>query len=287
MTNVWGKASRDRRLWTNLYILEALSHRRIHSSSTPSAFGTLVPIKAKIVRITSHLRCPSFSPLRINLITRTERALDHTPSMSVSYPSVPLPGGYFRGRDDHPVRLLNLSLPAEILSKWLTVVALGVEVPPLSLVTDVTIVSISVWVTVYNFIYLFIFLVWGKVLRGIYPEIKFIFAKLRDQKTANRCTTYPGTQTCPVVIPYRVCTSFPVWICLFVCTMHRHVYIYLFANSCNFPPCHTSPFQVPQYNPGWDSLCLADKFRAWQFKLLTPTIQSLSLKNVYVLPMYL
>lgn len=113
---VWGRASRDTWLWANLHMLEASSLLRINSTRTPSFSNMHVPIKAKIVRITSHLRCPTFLPLRINFITRTERAIHHTLSVAASSPSV-LSRGYFSESDDHLVKLSHLSLPAENLIK--------------------------------------------------------------------------------------------------------------------------------------------------------------------------
>ena len=88
---VRGKVSRDRQLRGSMLMLWASSLLRILSSSPPSTSDTLVPIKAKICWITSHLRCPSPPPPCINLITRTEQAIHHTLGVAGFHPSVPLP----------------------------------------------------------------------------------------------------------------------------------------------------------------------------------------------------
>lgn len=118
VTKVRGKVSGDRRLWANLHMLQASSLLRIRSSSIPSASDTLVPIKAKIFLIISHLCCPSFFPPSLNKPHNKEREsyTSHT-RRGRFLPLRPLSYGYFKERDDHPVRLLDLSLPAEILLK--------------------------------------------------------------------------------------------------------------------------------------------------------------------------
>lgn len=112
------KASRDRQLWANLHMLEASSLLRIYSSSTLSASNTHVPIKAKIVQITSHLHCPSFFASQNKPHNKDRESYTSHTRCSSFLPFSPPSRAHFRERDDHLVELLDLSLPAEILLKW-------------------------------------------------------------------------------------------------------------------------------------------------------------------------
>lgn len=182
---VWGKASRD------THARRLLSSKNIHSSSTPSASNAHVPIKAKIVRITSHLRCPSFLPLRINLITRTEIVIHHTLSAAVSCNAVPLVRGLLQREARPPSQALRFVPSCRNPIKVINCCVAGCwgsTIMPFDryeLVCECVCVREMVCVCPF-----FFFLLGAKVLWWIYREIKCHFAKLQDLTPENHKLMY-------------------------------------------------------------------------------------------------